>query len=72
MMGVFEIDGTITEDQFEDLIRYKNLTEPEREALRRQYSLPYNERLISQSPVLWSDLVQMAWGKIRGVPLMHC
>ena len=66
MVGTLEKRYTITEQQFEDVIRDAGLTNEEREALRRQYGIPCNEVLLSRF-TLWENLAIVAWRKIAKI-----
>jgi hypothetical protein len=69
---LFEVEGRITEEHFEDVTRGKNLSEVERESLRKYYRLPYNIDLVSRMGT-FQNYVVIAWQKIKGNPrLQQC
>lgn len=70
MDGLFTPEGKITEEHFENIIRGKNLSEIEREFLRKYYSLPYNTDLVSRLETFQNHVV-IAWQKIRGNPMLQ-
>jgi len=69
MAELLEAEDFITEQQFEDIVRGKKLTEIERESLRKFYGLPCNEKLLSVF-TFWREYAVVAWQKIRGNPLL--
>jgi hypothetical protein len=66
MLGILEVQNTLTEDQFENLIRSKNLTVEERESLRKHLHLPCNEVLLS-CLTSWRGYALRAMQKIEGI-----
>ncbi|OGZ65083.1 MAG: hypothetical protein A2812_00770 [Candidatus Staskawiczbacteria bacterium RIFCSPHIGHO2_01_FULL_36_16] len=69
MSGIFQqgvsFGHNSSEEKFEALICGKNLSEAEREALRKFYGLPFNDILLSKIDSV-PKYVVMAWQKIRG------
>jgi hypothetical protein len=70
MSGLFEAEDKITEEHFENITKGKNLSEVEREFLRRYYNLPYNIGLVSKMET-FQNYVVIAWQKIKGNPMLQ-
>jgi len=69
MNGVLEVNGVLTEQQFEMMTRGKGLSNLEREFMRRSLHLPHNEELIHKAGEYTNHAV-IAWQKVRGNPLL--
>lgn len=70
MSDLFYVEDRLTEEQFENITRGKNLSEEEREFLRRHYGLPYNFDLVSRLGT-FGNFVIVAQQKIRGNPMLQ-
>lgn len=70
MSDLFFVEDTLTEEQFENMVRGKKLSEEEREFLRRHYGLPYNFDLVSRLGT-FGNFVIIAQQKIRGNPILQ-
>jgi hypothetical protein len=63
--SLFCVEDEISEQQFAELTQKTNLTEAQRESLRRYYGLPHNEGLVLNLGI-WMDFAICAVQKIRG------
>ena len=65
MTATLEMEGTLTEEQFEEMIWCKGLTVEERESLRKHLGLPCNEAILA-CLTSWRGYAFKAMQKIRG------